>query len=179
MQEKLECTCSACESQRLEKEERDFIHPALVLGTCILLAALILLFRGCETAWATEINIDMSRIAAIESSGNPRAHNKDDDSRGLYQLRKIVIDDYNQFHSPKIDFDEVWDPAINEQIARWIFEIRIPQYIRHYGLSNDLLTILAIYNWGIRNVVGWYKNGERFYELPLVTQKYYEKYAEK
>lgn len=126
-------------------------------------------------AWAEQINL--AKIAQIESSGNPLAHNKKDDSRGLYQITKIALDDFNMFHRNKLSMDDMWDSKNNEKICSWMFEIRIPQLLKHFKIKDSTLNRIAVYNWGIGNVVKWQKNGGDFSNLPLVTRRYYEKYV--
>jgi len=41
-------------------------------------------------------DITLTRLAQNESGGNPLAHNKAEDARGILQIRKVMIDDVNR-----------------------------------------------------------------------------------
>lgn len=135
----------------------------------ILLAVIfyIFLFQGCGPAAADEI--DLNKIMMIESSGNPLAWRKADDSRGLYQVTPICLKEFNNFHSKKYTKNDLWSPAINREIAEWYLTVRIPQMLKHYKIPDTVNNRLIAYNSGISCLV---KNKP----LPKITKRYIEKY---
>lgn len=143
---------------------------------CVIFLVVFWSLVVCAICNADETNINMTRIAMIESSGNPKAWNKRTDARGMYQIRKIVVDDYNQYHEDKIFFNQMFDKSVNEHVASWYLSNRIPSMLRYFKIPTNELTIIAAYNWGIGNVKKWYRNGGQFESLPTETQNYYRKY---
>jgi hypothetical protein len=141
-------------------------EAGIILAICIVLAALIVMVAGVARA-----EIDMDRIAMIESSGNPLAWNKADDSRGLFQITPICLKEWNNFH-PKNQYsmDDLWNPIINREIAEWYITKRIPQMIRYYGKPVTDENIIISYNAGISYV----KTDK---PLPQVTRDYLRKYG--
>lgn len=106
----------------------------------------IILFPLC-TAYAQHDEINMHTLMIIESSGNPYAVSNAN-AYGLFQIRKIALDDYNQFHKEKYSIDDLFNSAINKKIADWMITVRIPQLLRHYGIEPSKESILQSYNLG-------------------------------
>lgn len=147
----------------------DFMLPYLF----IVVFWFVVLFIFCHTAQAANMAgmVDLDKIAMIESSGNPLAHNKRDDSRGLYQITKIALQDFNNMHPrEQYDMNDLWDPAINERIARWMFETRLPQLIRHFKKSVTIENLIISFNAGIAYVA-------HDKQIPPVTRLYLKKYG--
>lgn len=114
--------------------------------------------------------IDLAKIAQIESSGNTRAWNKVDDSRGLYQITPICLQEWNNYHPAKqYTMDDLWTVSINEEIAGWYLNVRIPQMLRHYKIDDSVENRIWAYNAGIGNVVKG--------RMPKITQNYLRKYG--
>jgi hypothetical protein len=116
--------------------------------------------------------VDLDRIAQIESSGNPLAWRKADDSRGLYQITPICLEEYNNFHpGAGYSMDDLWNVSISNEIADWYLNVRIPQMIKHYEKPVTIENVLIAYNAGI-----WYvKTGK---PIPEITKQYLKKYLE-
>jgi len=95
----------------------------------------------------------------------------------LYQISEICLEDFNQINKTNYEPDDLFDPLVNEMIASWYFK-RLKQLLNFYNIPVSLTTILASYNWGIGNVVEWYRDRARFEELPEETRRYIEKYKE-
>lgn len=140
-----------------------YIKSAVV--TTILLLSLL-----C-TSWADEVVIDIDKIVMIESSGNPFAWNKTDDSRGLYQITPICLEDYNQYHKVQYTMDDLWVVEINTIVADWYMNIRIPSMLGYYGLEDSIDYRLIAYNCGI----GCLLSND---PLPFITQQYLVKYQQ-
>ena len=158
------------------EEETYFVRLSAVLKVVFLAGVIFLFVRGCDNAYALEM--DMAKIAMIESSGNVLAHNKKDDSRGLYQITPICLKEYNNFH-PKAGYsmDDLWNASISTKIAKWYLQKRIPQMLKAYKIPVNTTTVIASYNWGIGGVVKWYRSGADFNKLPKVTVDYLRKYG--
>jgi len=98
-------------------------------------------------------NINLSKIAYIESRNNPLAYNKHSGARGIYQITPICLKDYNNYHKVKYNLDDLFIPKINRIIASWYLEIRIPQMLKHYKKEVNIDNILWAYNAGIGKVI--------------------------
>ena len=134
---------------------------------CFLISIILLLF---VTPCFAQPTIDMNAIMMIESSGNPIAHNKKDDSRGLFQITKICLEDFNNFHQKnKYTMDDLWNVEINALIADWYINKRIPQMLRYYKKPVTIENIIIAYNAGISYAV----NDK---PLPKITKDYLKKY---
>lgn len=101
------------------------------------------------TASASTFDEFLHAIATVESSGNPKAHNKKEDARGLYQIRAIYVKDCQRL-SPKSNFthDDAYDPDRAKQMVK--------VYLSHYAkvdldkpLTMDMMEKMArIHNGG-------------------------------
>ena len=70
-------------------------------------------------------------LADKESGGNPRAYNKAEDACGLYQIRRIYVDDCNRIAGRKaFSSADRWDKAKSEQM--------ITIYLNHYATAKRL-----------------------------------------
>ncbi len=123
--------------------------------------------------------IDMEAIKMIESSGNQYAVNYETECYGLYQISRICLEDFNKNSRPQMtwDVEDLLNPEVNTYIANWYFNKQLPKYLLHYKIPINTITLIASYNWGVGNVVKWYRTGADVKELPRETQKYLKKYA--
>lgn len=129
-------------------------------------AAIAILFfiGGCSDAYAT---VNMEAIKQIESGGNPKAHNKRTNARGLYQITPICLAHYHALGGNRwIGEKELFNPEINTKVATWYFS-----WLERQGL--DDIEQVAAFNWGIGNVKKWLAGKK---ELPCETQDYLTKY---
>ena len=133
------------------------------------LALIFLLIFSSANAFA-QTRLKMGRISSIESSNNSKAYNRKSGARGLYQITEICLKDYNQFHKVKYTSQDLFIPEINEKIARWYLEKRIPQMLRYYNIPVTTDNILWAYNAGIGKVVKGV--------MPDETKDYIKKYNE-
>lgn len=104
----------------------------------------------CSNAYAVEINL--KAVAWIESSGNPKAVGDNGKALGLYQLHKGVIDDYNKENHVLNTHSDALEPITAHKIAKWYLTIKIPKYLKYYGLKDTLANRLTAYNMGIKAV---------------------------
>ena len=140
--------------------------------TKVLLALMIIIWLFSFIPIAHSAEIDMHKIMMIESSGDPLAHNVNSGARGLFQITKICLTEYNNFH-PKHKFtsNDLWNPVKNTQVATWYLRQRIPQMLRYFKKPVSIRNIIISYNAGILYVV---KNKP----LPRETINYIKKYGE-
>ena len=98
--------------------------------------------------------MDTNRIFQIESSKNPKAHNKATDARGLGQITPIALKDYNQ-NNPNNQFtaDDLWNPDVNWHITNWTYNQRIPQMLKTYKIPDTVENRIRTYHDGIGNVL--------------------------
>jgi len=116
--------------------------------------------------------INMYKIMMIESSGDPLAWNREDDSRGLYQITPICLEEWNIWHAGgRYTEHDLWDPIINKKIASWYMNVRIPEMIIFWDKEDTVRNRLIAYNAGI-SYVAFDK------ELPKITNNYLKKYYE-
>jgi soluble lytic murein transglycosylase-like protein len=112
--------------------------------------------------------IDLNKIKQIESHGNPLAYNKSSGAKGLYQITQICLDEYNNYNNKSYNSNDLFIPSINETIASWYLEKRIPQMLKYYNLEVTVENILWAYNGGIGKV--------RKNIMDKETENYIEKY---
>lgn len=172
--------CELCEEEieaLKEQPAKDIGQDMAVLAAGVVTFLIIVFSLFIGNADAAQVNMDA--IKHIESSGNPAAWNKRDDSRGLYQLREVVVKEWNNYHPhEQHTFEDVWNPQINEKIATWYMTKRIPQMLRYYKIDDTKEHCIIAYNWGIGNLTKWVRSGSESNRLPHVTKKYLMKYAE-
>ncbi|MCX6340128.1 MAG: lytic transglycosylase domain-containing protein [Candidatus Aureabacteria bacterium] len=119
--------------------------------------------------------INMKVIQSIESNGDPFAFNPQTKCYGLYQISEYCLVEFNRAHGTRYMPNDLFNPRINEMIAVWYFA-RLQQLPDSYNIPISITTIIALYNWGIGNVVRWHRNGASFEDLPEPTQLYIERY---
>lgn len=151
--------------------KQDKVYPAFMLGGCLFIASLMLI-GGCLVAKpAHAADIDMNKIAMIESSGCKQKIGKFEHARGCWQVTSPALADWNQAH-PREQYrlEQMLNDRLCLKVASWYMNVRIPQMIRAYGKPVSTKSILVAYNAGIKYV--------RF-DLPLPTKtiSYLNKYG--
>lgn len=157
-------------------------HPGRKASSSFTAIAAIIALSCCALVWSVPAHADVVNpigtersfinleiIKQIESSGNPRAYNNSSGARGLYQITDICRRDYNKMTGEQITPDQLFDAQVNERIAAWYINKRIPQMLRHYGKPVTIKNVLTAYNAGISCVV-------RGKPLPQETVEYIRKY---
>lgn len=130
--------------------------------------ALIFVFLVAGNCAAAEI--DLTKISLIESSNNPAAFNKSSGARGQYQITSVCLKEWNAFHPDRVyGSEDLFDPKVNEAIADWYLNKRIPQMLKHYKRADTVENRLIAYNAGIKYVV-------KGLSLPAETRNYIKKY---
>ena len=114
------------------------------------------------------VEIELEVIKQIESSGDPLAFNARSGARGLYQITKICLKDFNQRNNDSYTMAEMYNPVKNEAVARWYIYKRIPQMLNYYDIPITVDSVLWAYNAGIGRVIKG--------ELPSETVEYIRRY---
>lgn len=139
----------------------------------LLLIVTVTSFYGVS-AFGSDL-VDLSRIREIESSNNPNAvsYRGAKYGRGLYQISEICLDDYNRFAGHVFTFypEDLFDPKVNEMIAKWYLTKRIPAMLRHYNKEVTVDSVLWAYNAGIGRVIKGV--------MPAETKEYIRKYHDR
>ena len=143
------------------------------LISAVLVIVTVLLYP--VRALQAQLNIDFRAIQSIESGGNPAAFNQRTRCYGLYQISEICLQDYNQMNGTSYRPADLFDPGLNSAVAGWYFN-RISSMLDHFGIAENLTTVIASYNWGIGNVIRWYRQGADFSDLPSETRGYIRTY---
>ena len=113
-------------------------------------------------------DIDMTKISQIESSNNPEAYNAKSQARGKNQITPIVLKEWNNYHkSEQHGVKDLFNEEINDKIANWYMNKRIPQMLKAKKIKDTVENRLIAYNYGIGNI------GK---PLPLETRNYLKKY---
>lgn len=140
------------------------------LSKFYLIATLITSFILLLAVFAFASEIDMHKIMMIESSGNPKAYNKNSEASGLFQITPICLKEYNNYHpSRTYRMSDMFNESANREVATWYLTKRIPQMLRYYKKPVTVNNILISYNAGIGYVVSGGK-------LPKETVNYIKKY---
>ena len=140
--------------------------PKLLKRIFIAIILTFLLAIFCKSCFA----VDLLVIAEIESNNNPHAYNSSSGATGKYQITKICLQDYNNYHTVKYTLDDMYNAQKSLVVASWYLTNRIPQLLRYYGHTVNLTNTLVAYNWGISHV------GE---DLPKETRNYIMSYNER
>lgn len=115
--------------------------------------------------------IDLFKVMMLESRGNPKAHNmaNGEDARGLFQIRKCVVQDWNQAHpKEKISVDKLWNPLVNRRVADWYLHKRIPQMLKSHRKKITVDNVLISWNAGVGKLVRG--------RVPASTRNYVREY---
>lgn len=115
--------------------------------------------------------IDLFKVMMMESSGNPKAHNmaNGEDARGLFQIRRGVVDDWNQAHpKEKISVDKLWNPIVNRRVADWYLHKRIPEMLKSHRKKITVDNVLISWNAGVGKLVRG--------RVPASTRNYVREY---
>lgn len=139
-----------------------------------ILVLMILCFHCVSVYAGAEVSLDA--LAMIESSNKPWKFNPKTKATGLFQITPIALKDFNNEVGSSLKLKDMYIEEKNAHVAIWTLEERIPQFIKVYKLKDDLLTRIAIWNWGIDNTINWHRSGAKFRELPLETRNFYKKY---
>lgn len=97
--------------------------------------------------------IDIVKIAKIESNFNEEAYNKSSEAIGLCQIKPEVLKDYNKKFGVNHWVSDLYYKDFNILVATWYLEDEIPRLLRHYKKPVTRDNILTAYNMGIGSVL--------------------------
>lgn len=125
----------------------------------------------------------LEKVIQTESAGDPNAVNPTSGAFGLMQLMDNgALADWNMMNGQSLTKEQAMDPNINKQIGTWYLQKRIPTMLQQYGLPLSPEYMLMAYNWGIGNLMDWYKGKGQYkgkakdYSLvPQETKQYVKK----
>lgn len=140
-----------------------FAKAILLTG---LTALMTIILNSCAMANIVEINLN--RIAFIESNNNPLAYNRNSGATGMYQITPIVVKEYNNTFRSDLRIKDMFNSEIALTVSNWYINSKIPEYFRVYKIKDTIENRLWAYNAGI----GLLKKGIK----PLETRKYIAKY---
>jgi soluble lytic murein transglycosylase-like protein len=125
------------------------------------------------------IRIDMDRIIAIESAGNPRAVSPAG-CRGLCQIAEGTWIECTARMGVAWTWDQdAFQPGENRAVGHYYINTRIPEMLRYYGIDDNHATRIGAYNWGIGRLRrAWERYGHDWLaHAPKETQDYVIQYA--
>lgn len=125
----------------------------------------------------------LEKVIQTESAGDPNAVNQTSGAFGLMQLMNNgALSDWNMMKGQSLTKEQAMDPNVNKQIGTWYLQERIPTMLQQYGLPLSPEYMLMAYNWGIGNLMDWYKGKGQYkgkakdYSLvPQETKQYVKK----
>lgn len=165
--------------ERLTTKEKCLFSSAVwaVVATIGLwvICGFLIVFTSCQAAHADEI--DMKKIAAIESSNCKYKIGDGNKSWGCYQVNDALLD-WNKAHpKERYSYKQMMNDALCLKVASWYMNKKIPAYLKHFKIKDTPVTRISSYNWGIGNVVKWQRNGGFRSQLPIITATYLKKYG--
>jgi len=116
-------------------------------------------------------DVDMQKIASIESSNNPRAENIRTGARGLTQIVRSTWEEVVDKMGKDWSWDDAFDADKNLAVGSYYMNTEIPRLLRHYNIEDTVKNRLVAYNWGVGNLK---KIGIE--NAPQETIDYIEKY---
>lgn len=134
----------------------------------IMMVATALMLARMAVGHAEVPQINLAHIAEIESSNRPCVVNKKEQAFGAYQIRQVVLTDYNKKHQTKYTLHDMLNIHIASEVAYWHFQVRIPQLLRYFKRPVTKETMIWTWNAGIGRVAE-----DR---MPRITADYIAKY---
>lgn len=101
----------------------------------------------CSARELPGIDKFLSVLGQVESSGNPKALNKQENAIGIYQIRSAYFEDAKQFNPElsKYNHNDCFDIRVSRQV--------VISYLKKYSKSNDFKEWAMLHNGG----PGWKK----------------------
>jgi hypothetical protein len=122
------------------------------------------IFSSDETIDTTHWDKVIDAIIQVESRGNPNAYNKSSDATGAMQIKKIVVDDCNEYlkklnKKRRFTYEDRWDVQKSKEMFVLI-QMR-------YNKTNDIEKAARIWNGGCcytkESTDSYYRNFLKFY----------------
>ena len=77
------------------------------------------------------LSIALQILVAVESGGNPKAFNAEEQAVGILQIRPVLVADVNRIvGEPRFSHSDAWDPGKSLRMATL--------YLEHYGTRERL-----------------------------------------
>lgn len=152
------------------------------IAITIVTVGTLLIACSCEAGGVEyeTVNINLSSIQQIESSGNPRAYNKKSGATGAFQITQPVIDEFNTAYPGRnLRLKDMYDENRAAQIAQWYLGSRIPTMLEAYKLPVTQDNVLAAYNAGAKALRGSVRQGTPLPSETIEYQKRYKKALQK
>lgn len=122
--------------------------------------------------------VNIPAIMQIESSNDPLAYNKRSGARGIMQLTAIAWKDVI-YRYPRLSVYDYKKFAFNKEV-NILFGKHYFQVLKQYFINSNIpvteINLIIAYNWGIGNLIKWYRNGKIVKNLPKETKNYIQKY---
>lgn len=118
-----------------------------------------------------KLQIDMNKIANIESSNNPKEENTITGARGLCQIMKPTWEEMIKKMGVDWSWEEAFNEEANKEVADYYMNTEIPRLLKHFGLDDTVENRLAAYDWGVGNL-----SRKGFENAPQETIDYIKKY---
>lgn len=125
-----------------------------------------LLILLCGSAAAHEI--DLARVAQIESSGGKFLVGDHGAAIGRYQIQQGLLSDYNRVEKQSLRHPDMFDDQLSKQVADWAFGKYFPLILKRMKKPATTENLLVCWNAGC----GALKRKQ----LPKVTRHYLIKY---
>jgi len=90
----------------------------------------------------------LDAIIQRESGGNPLAISKDKGARGLGQIRKPALDEYNTRFKTDYTLDDMEDAETNKKVASWYLDTRIPEMLKATKTPVTTENVISSYRLG-------------------------------
>lgn len=116
-----------------------------MIKSIVTILCLYSIFSSNETIDTTQWDKVINAIIQVESSGNPKAINTKTDAVGAMQIRKIVVDDCNEYlkklnKNKRFTYQDRWDIQKSKEMFVLI-QMR-------YNKTNDIEKAARIWNGG-------------------------------
>lgn len=120
------------------------------------------------------VDINLSAIKQIESSGRSHAYNKRSGATGAFQITQPVIDDFNTAYPGRnLKLSDMYDENRAAQISAWYLDQQIPQQLKNYKVPVTTENVLAGYNAGTKTLRNSIRDRK---PLPSETVEYQKRY---
>lgn len=116
-----------------------------MIKSIVIILCLYSIFSSNETIDTTQWDKVINAIIQVESNGNPKAINTKTDAVGAMQIRKIVVDDCNEYlkkmkKTKRFTYDDRWDVQKSKEMFVLI-QMR-------YNKTNNIEKAARIWNGG-------------------------------
>ena len=138
------------------------------IAAIIVTLMTILILASCDQTPAHAEDINLERIAWIESRHQAMAYNARSGATGMYQITEGALTDFCRLTGVYYNINDMYEPQKAAKVANWYLNERIPQLLRHYHKADTVENRLIAYNAGILAVLKG--------RLPKETANYIKQY---